>query len=299
MSTEKKLTVTEIQRFCMHDGPGLRTTVFLKGCPLSCAWCHNPETQKKEREILLYPKKCVACGQCRAVCPRGAHTVAEVHSFDRSRCIRCGVCTADCPTAALEICGREMTVSEILSEVERDAAFYGAEGGLTLSGGEPFLHGEAAVALLSEAKARGLRTAVETSGYADPDVLAAAVPYVDLFLWDLKDTDSERHKRNTGVTNERILENLALADRLGARIRIRAILVRGVNTEDAHYRRLAEIAGALRNPAEVEFIPYHAYAGTKATFIGKEDNGRTDWIPDGEEVLYAKETVRKHGVTVL
>ena len=299
MSTETKLTVTEIQRFCMHDGPGIRTTVFLKGCPLSCAWCHNPETQKREREILFYPKKCVACGQCHAVCPRGAHTVTEEHSFDRSVCLRCGECTVECPTAALEICGREMTVSEILGEVQRDAAFYGENGGLTLSGGEPFLHGEAAVALLSAAKARGLHTAVETSGYADPAVLMAAVPYVDLFLWDLKDTDGERHRRYTGVTNERILENLRLVDRLGARVRLRAILVKGVNTETAHYRRLAEIAGTLRSSEGVEFIPYHAYAGTKAVFIGKEDNGRADWIPDGDEILRAKETVRAVGVDVL
>ena len=130
MSIEKRVTVTEIQRFCMHDGPGVRTTVFLKGCPLRCAWCHNPETQRSRAELLLYGGKCIGCGACETACPVGAHGWRETHTVDREVCLTCGACAANCPSGALELCGREMTVEEILSVVEKDRAFYGENGGV-------------------------------------------------------------------------------------------------------------------------------------------------------------------------
>ena len=155
MSTERKLKVTEIQRFCMHDGPGVRTTVFLKGCPLHCAWCHNPETQNFKPELLFYESKCIGCGACANVCQGGAHSVRDKHLIDRAKCMLCGGCEDACPTGALEICGKDYTVSDILTIVEKDLAFYGKDGGITVSGGEPFSQGTALIDLLKACKKRG------------------------------------------------------------------------------------------------------------------------------------------------
>ena len=293
------LKITEIQRFCMHDGPGVRTTVFLKGCPLRCAWCHNPETQKRKGELLFASAKCIACGACAAACTRGAQSFAPVRQIDRESCLACFACTDACPTGALSVAGKDMTVKELLAAVARDAAFYGEEGGVTLSGGEPFLQGEGTLALLRACKERGYRTALETCGYGDSDLIVAAVPFVDLFLWDIKDTDEARHLAYTGGSLDVILSNLRAADKAGARIRLRCILVNGVNTEEEHYDRVAALALSLSRPTAVEILPYHAYGGSKATLLGKEDNGRTEWIPKEGQIRLAKERIRAHGVCVL
>lgn len=298
MSIDRNLKVTEIQRFCMHDGPGVRTVVFLKGCPLHCAWCHNPETQRAGRELLFYPNKCIGCRLCEA-CPAGAHSFGEGHLIDREACVVCGACADACPTRALEICGSECSVDKIISVVEKDLAFYGDSGGITISGGEPFMQGEAVFELLKACKTRGLSTAVETCGYADFEDIARAIPYTDLFLWDLKDTDEERHRQYTGVSNKLVFENLAKADGRGARIRLRCILVNGVNTCEEHYRKVAKVAMGLSNCEGVELIPYHAYAGTKATFLGRDDNGNKAWIPSADQVEEAKAILRESGVAVI
>lgn len=234
--------------------------------------------------MLFYRNRCISCRGCEVSCPQGAHRVKEAHSFDRRKCGHCFACTEGCPTGALEICGRDMSVEEVLSLVEKDRAFYGAAGGVTLSGGEPFLQKDPAISLLKACKRCGISTAVETCGYTDPEVLRAAVPYVDLFLWDLKDTNDARHQHYTGVSNKRILENLRMVDKLGAKIRLRCILVNGVNTDGEHYQKVADIAKGLGNLEGVEVIPYHAYGGTKATFLGMADNGRTEWIPAEDQL---------------
>ena len=298
MNTELKLRVTEIQRFCMHDGPGVRTTVFLKGCPLHCAWCHNPETQKNVAELLFYQNKCIGCGSCVGLCPQGAHVMEEQHTIDRTKCTLCFDCAQHCPTGALEICGEDMSIEAIVSAAEKDRAFYGENGGVTLSGGEPFVQGEATLALLKACKEKGFHTAAETCGYVDADVLRAAVPLVDLFLWDIKDTNDERHKKHTGASSKKILDNLAIADANGARIRLRCILVNGINTDDEHYRRIARIALSLSNCEGVELLPYHAYAGTKAVFLGGEDNGRKEWIPGAEQLARATLILNEHDINV-
>ena len=299
MNTETTLQVTEIQRFCMHDGPGVRTTVFLKGCPLRCAWCHNPETQRGSSELLFYPGKCIGCGGCEKVCHHGVHVLKDEHLVNRAKCALCADCVNMCPTGALELCGKTLTIKEILAVVEKDSVFYGENGGFTLSGGEPFAQKNAAIELLRACKSRGLSTAVETCGYMDADTLLAAIPFVDLFLWDLKDTDDVRHLAYTGVSNQKILENLALADANGAKIRLRCILVNGINTAEEHYKRIAEIASSLSGCEGVELLPYHAYAGTKAVFLGGKDTGRKDWIPKPEQIDDAKRILRDYGVTVL
>ena len=281
----------------MHDGPGVRTTVFLKGCAMRCAWCHNPETQSKYPEILYYTSKCIGCNTCVAVCPTKAQVAtSEGHLFQREKCIVCGACVDACPTGALELCGKEYSVEELLSIVEKDRAFYGEQGGLTLSGGEPLLQKEACAELLRACKERGLSTVVETCGYFDTEVLESVVPYIDLFLWDIKDTDPNRHKSYTGVSNEKILQNLRKADALGVKIRMRCILVNGMNTNETHYRNVAELASSLSNLEGVDFFAYHAYGGSKATFLGRPDNGHKEWIPDDGQIEQAKQILKFYNI---
>ena len=299
MNTDIKLKITEIQRFCMHDGDGIRTTVFLKGCPLRCEWCHNPETQMPSSELLFYKNKCIACNSCAQICASGAHSIGDTHAIDRNACVCCFACADTCPTSALQTCGEDMTVDEILAVVSKDSAFYQGSGGITLSGGEPFAQREKTVELLRAAKAKGFSVAVETCGYADSNIVRASLPYVDTFLWDIKDTDDTRHKLYTGVSNKLILDNLSLADGLGAKIRLRCILVNGVNTDSEHYRNLALIASSLKNLDRVEIIPYHAYGGTKSEFIGADNNGRAEWIPTEEQINDLKTVLKEFDITVI
>ena len=293
-----KLPVTEIQRFCMHDGDGVRTVVFLKGCPLRCKWCHNPETQKAEQEMLYYSAKCIACGACELICHNGAHSFTDHHCYDRSLCISCEKCAKACPTEAIAPAMREKYVDEIVREIERDMAFYGDNGGVTLSGGEPLIHGEAAIELLKKCKEKNISTAVETCGYISSDNLREAIKYTDLFLWDIKDTNNERHKEYTGVSNQRIIENLLLADSLGAKTVMRCIIVNGVNTDAAHIEALAALWQRLSNCRYIELIPYHAYGGSKMLSLGKEDNGRKEWIPEHNQIEEIKKKFRPLGVTL-
>ncbi len=302
----RRLPVTDVQRFCMHDGPGVRTVVFLKGCPLRCSWCHNPEGQRTEQEILFYESKCIGCGACVSVCPVGAHTLSAAgHSFDRHGCIGCGRCADVCCTESLVAARQDLTVSEVLETVLRDRAFYGeaegggrSRGGLTVSGGEPMAHPAGTLALLEAAHTAGISTVVETCGEFDPVHLPRLAAAADLLLWDVKDTDPIRHKAHTGVSNERILANLRMADRLGARTRLRCILVAGVNTDAAHYAALSDLAAGLSHCEGVEFLPYHAYAGSKMLPLGLSDNGRTDRIPDEACLADARGFLRAHGIPV-
>ena len=298
MNIETKLIVTDIQRFCMHDGPGIRTTVFLKGCPLRCEWCHNPETRKTASELLLYPSKCIFCKACEIICPQGAHRIEQTHVIARDKCEGCFVCSKNCPTGALEMCGARMTVEEILSVVKKDLAFYGVSGGVTISGGEPFTQGDGVVRLLSVCKAQGLSTAVETSGYANTETVLRAAEFVDLFLWDIKDTDDGRHKKYTGVSNSLIMHNLKAINELNSRVRLRCILVNGINTDRTHYMSLAVIAKGIKNFDGLELIPYHAYGGTKSVFIGTKDSGKKEWIPTEQQILEAKNFLQEEGVHV-
>lgn len=291
------MRVADIQRFCMHDGPGIRTTVFLKGCPLRCAWCHNPETQSVEKELLFYPNKCIGCGACTA-CPAHACTVTDPSAYDRSRCVSCGVCAEVCPTGARELCGTDYTVDTLLRMVKKDSPFYGETGGVTLSGGEPLMQAEEVLLFLQRCREHGIHTAVETCGAFAPSVLERLVPVTDLFLWDVKDTDPERHRTYTGVSCEGLLQNLRLADRLGANTRLRCILVNGVNTVEAHYEGVLELTRQLVHCEGVEWIPYHSFGGAKAMALGRENNGKDAWIPTQAQIQAAEAWLSQQGVTV-
>lgn len=299
--SDTKLLVTDIQRFCTQDGPGIRTVVFLKGCPLRCVWCHNPETQAAKTELFYDKKLCIHCGACAACCPANAHAFDGdgTHAFAREGCQLCMRCVSACPSGALEAAGEYMDIGSILQTVEKDRVFYENTGGLTLSGGEPFFQKQGAVALLSAAKERGFTTAVETSGYFDGAVLAQLVGIADLLLWDIKDCNDERHKRNTGVSNAPILENLKRADALGLRTQIRCIVVAGVNTDEENYAKLAELYHGLRHCDGVKLLPYHTYGSTKNVLLGKQENANRDWIPSAEKLKEIENYLRSKKVPVL
>ena len=262
-------TVFNIQKFCINDGPGIRTTVFLKGCMLDCKWCHNPESKQRAPQILLHADKCIGCGECAKVCRRGLHSFADgAHLFERNACIGCGECAEVC-VGALELCGYEKTVDEVMAEVIKDAAFYkNSGGGMTLSGGEPFMQHEFALELLKSAKERGLHTCIETCGYVDSKILEKFIPYVDMFLWDIKETDDERHKQYTGVSNAKILSNLALLNEKGASVVLRCPLIPGYNLRDEHLYAIGELAESLGCVTRVDVEPYHPLGASKSQALG-------------------------------
>lgn len=251
----------DIRRYAIHDGPGIRTTVFLKGCALSCWWCHNPEGQKPAPEVVVRAGRCIGCNACVAACERGAATVtAAGPDADRARCVGCEsfACAAICNAEAREVAGRHMSVEQVLAVAERDRPFYeDSGGGVTLSGGEPLLQAAFAATLLAALKADGVSTALDTCGHAPWEAIERLRGDVDLFLYDIKLMDEERHRRFTGVGNRRILENLrALAER-GHRIVLRFPVIPGVNDDDANVAAVVAFAAALPSLAGVDLLPYH------------------------------------------
>jgi pyruvate formate lyase activating enzyme len=268
---EVKGIVFNIQRFSLHDGPGIRTTVFLKGCFLDCIWCHNPESGDGEPEIAYYPDKCVLCGACAAVCPGKLHSIGEAgHQFARKGCTRCGVCAEACTAGALTVIGKNVSAGEVLEEVRKDEAFYrNSGGGMTVSGGEPFYRSGFTLALLRLARESGLHTCIETSGAAPFENLREAAALTDLFLYDIKETDTEKHLQFTGISNTIILENVQKLDSLGSRTVLRCPIIPGCNDREDHFRGIAAIANRLKNVTGIEIEPYHPLGIAKAAAIGK------------------------------
>lgn len=290
------MNIVKIQKFSTHDGPGVRTAVFVKGCPLRCVWCHNPETQSARPEFFFIEKFCIGCGACRAACPAGCHRFSGGrHTVDRAACTGCLKCAAACPAGALEPCSSEMSPDEVFAEVRKDKAFYGETGGVTLSGGEPMLYPEESADLLKKCREDGIGTAVETCGWFDEALLPEIGPLTDLFLWDVKDTDAARHLANTGVSPEPILRNLRAADEMGFATRLRCILVRGVNLNAEHLRKISELCGSLKHCRGVELLPYHTYGSSKEVQLGRPDGSRREWIPAGDELRAAEEFFGERG----
>ncbi len=293
------LDVIDIERFSTKDGCGVRTVVFLQGCPLRCKWCHNPESQAKKPVLLFAQRECISCGACVAVCKQGCHAIdGEGHILNRDNCIACGACADICCTRALKMSSQRMSIAQIVSQVKRDEVFYGEKGGMTLSGGEPLLHMDKAIELLRLAKENGLNTVVETCGAFDGDRMDELAKYIDTFYWDFKDSDPVRHKRNTGADNAAILRNLKKADELGADIVLRCLLINNENLNGEHIDAIAELFHSLKNCKKVHLLEYHAYAGSKAELLGKADNGDENMIPTNEQMAWAKARLESKGVDV-
>jgi glycyl-radical enzyme activating protein len=264
--------VFDIQRFSLHDGPGIRTTVFLKGCPLRCLWCHNPESRSARPQLAFFAERCVACGECVAACPRHAHRLAgERHELDRAACVACGRCVAACGSGALRLAGSERDATDVLDLVERDRPYYDSSGGgLTISGGEPLAQADFTRALLAGARQRGLHACVETSGAAPRRALAAIHGLVDLFLFDLKATGEWLHLRLTGSSPAPILANLDWLLAAGASVRLRCPLVPGLNDDANHLKAIAALARRHAG-LEVEVLPFHDTARHKHARYGSLD----------------------------
>lgn len=252
--------IFNIQHFCVNDGPGIRTTVFFKGCPLRCVWCHNPESHRKETELMYDAERCTACGRCVSACPNGAHRIGNgVHLFDRTLCRACGACASVCIYGALELVGMQKTVEQVMTEVRKDAVFYrNSGGGMTLSGGEPLLQADFAIALLAAARAEGIDTAVETCAYAPEKVIFSVAEHTDLFLFDFKATDADIHKRYTGVSNESIRRNILAVDALGVRSILRCPIIPTVNDTEEHFAGIGALAAQMKNLLRIEIEPYHS-----------------------------------------
>ncbi len=260
--------VSDIQRFSAHDGPGIRTTVFLKGCPLRCPWCHNPESQRSSPEILFDEQKCIGCEACRAVCPGGAIDFADPSRIRRALCEGCGRCAEACPTLAATLCGRRMSVAEVMRAVERDRAFYVASGGgVTLSGGDPVCQPDFAADLLRACRGRGISTAIETAGWCPPDVLQRVIEHADLVLLDVKTVDANAHQRCLGQPLDPVVRSARLIAESGVRLIVRVPVVPGFNDGEGSLEPI--LAFAARLTKEVAFIPLHRLAEGKYRRLGR------------------------------
>lgn len=262
-----KGVVFNIQRFSTDDGDGIRTTVFLKGCPLRCVWCHNSESLSRKIELAFYESACIGCGACAALCQSGAISIGMVAEVNRDLCRICLKCTEVCNTEALVALGEYMTVDEVMEKVLRDKPFFKNGGGVTISGGEPMAQAEFTIALARAARAVGITVALETSGFGRKEDFEALLPYCDLFLFDCK-ASGERHFELTGVTDTKILENLALLSRLGARIRLRCPIVVGANLDDAFISKIINLAREYDGIEAVELMPYHKTGVDKPVSLG-------------------------------
>jgi len=262
--------IFNIQRFSTEDGPGIRTTVFMKGCPLRCVWCHNPEGLNSYPELMWYETKCISCGECVRNCPNTAIiAISNGLVTNRGKCQGCGICAKVCPSGAREMVGRYVSVEEVIREVKKDKIFYDkSEGGVTISGGEPCLQWKFIRDVLRDCKAMGIDTALDTSGYLKWEILDEVLTFTDLVLYDLKLVDEVKHRRYTGVESRLILDNAKRMSQLRLPIWIRIPIIPGYTDDVENIRELAGIIKELKNVERIDLLPHHKLGEAKYKRLG-------------------------------
>lgn len=293
-------SVFNIQRFSIHDGPGIRTTVFLKGCTLHCFWCHNPESVRLKPELQFYPERCVACGNCVEACPTGAQLLENGERILlRDQCDVCGKCVDVCYSQALTIAGKTMSVEQVMADVLRDVEFYKAtKGGVTLSGGEPVMQAKFSHEILVESHRHGIHTVVETAANSSWEDLSLVLSETDYILLDVKLMDSPRHRAATGSGNERIIANIRKMDELGIPILPRVPVVPGVNANAEDIQAIAEFAGSLKHAEQLILLPFHRLAEGKYRGLGLDYQASGLTAPTREEMAALAASAGGRGVEV-
>lgn len=292
--------IFDIKRYAIHDGPGIRTTIFMKGCPLNCWWCHNPEGISPKPEIMYFEYKCIHCHTCAKVCPQKAITFDEndVQHINRELCDGCGICAKFCPPNALRLVGRVISLEELISEIEKDIKFYdSSEGGVTFSGGEPLFQPEFLREALKACKERYIHTAVDTSGYASTEVVASILPYTDLFLYDIKLFDEREHILYTGVSNKPIKKNLVFLVENKANIILRFPIIPGITDTKHNVKGWVDFLQNLEGLHEIDLLPYHD-VGEKYHRLGKEYLMPVHYAPSRETLRWIKEEFEAIGLKV-
>ncbi|RKD25480.1 pyruvate formate lyase activating enzyme [Caminicella sporogenes DSM 14501] len=289
--------IINIQRYSIHDGPGIRTTVFFKGCPLHCWWCHNPESQNFKQDIMYFENRCQKCGFCVKNCPKGALFIKDDRVLrDEEKCIFCGKCENFCPVNALEIVGRTILEQELLNEIQKDRMFYEESGGgVTFSGGEVLYQIDFLEKMIDKCKMNAIHVSVDTCGYGDWKRLERIASKTDLFLYDLKVMNDEKHKKYTGVSNKTILENLKKLSSIHPNIWIRVPLIEGVNCDEENIQSMIDFLKPL-NIQQVNLLPYHNTGMDKYTRLNREYKAVSFGIPSDERMNQIKASFEAYGI---
>lgn len=263
--------ITNIQRFSLHDGPGIRTTIFLKGCPLSCAWCQNPETISSFPDVMFVGTGCVGCKKCIEICPNSCFSWENEISFVSENCSHCGLCVDNCPVGVLKWSSYEISVEEVLKEVLKDKDFYDiSNGGITISGGEPLQQFDFCYELASSAKSLGLHVTLDTSGYCSPDLLKRILDFVDLFLFDIKSLDDESHKKWTKKSHSIIISNFKMLASTRRDIIVRVPLIPGLTDKKENLSAIMKFVDSVSQETIIEFIPFNELAVQKHAMLGRK-----------------------------